>query len=502
MSRRRFYGQFEPRGRMFQSQMDDPPASAESLSAGRVSPLAVTAVVLTVFHWAYMATGSRLFTSFWQPQIRHAGSVPILLGLAAMWTGGTLWVCRSRRSWAVRVGALVVMCYLFQIGLALTAGRGLAEIRDRMVYAGHAAFAEAAVQQRDDLLDVARAYEDKIRSRELGGFMQSKPPGALLVYMATERLANAFTGDTSAAARLERMRDFATIVWPFFAALALVPLFALSRRLVGEAAALIACLLLCTAPSYNLMYLHLDQNLFPLGSLFFVWCLVRAIETQRVRWALASACVFYLLCYTSFGMLAVLPLGVTAALAAALISKPERSLVQAVVALARPSAVFAASLVALDVVWRVVFSYDIFAALQRVNAHRDAWVGWHGTSADFVHAAFVTSTEFALAMAVPLTTLTIGGINRAASQIVMWRPRATDVVALGLGFTLLMLVCFSKGRSGESARLWLFLVPFCCIVAAAELKNRLGRFTAPAVLLVLSLQVLTTCLTKIYYDYR
>ena len=81
-----------------------------------------------------------------------------------------------------------------QFGFAFIEERGLDAIRDRMVDTGHAEFATIAVQQ-DSLLYVASHYESLIESGQLGEYAPSKPPGTLLFYMVTEKLAGVLAAD-------------------------------------------------------------------------------------------------------------------------------------------------------------------------------------------------------------------------------------------------------------------------------------------------------------------
>ncbi len=59
-----------------------------------------------------------------------------------------------------------------------------------MVNTGHAEFVTVAVNC-DDALKVARDYEQLVKAGELGTYAHSKPPGQLLLYIATSRMCNA-----------------------------------------------------------------------------------------------------------------------------------------------------------------------------------------------------------------------------------------------------------------------------------------------------------------------
>src|SRR5262249_28395931 len=152
----------------------------------------------------------RWFRGFtWKPP-GSAIVVATLIGLpAAALSAIVTTPGRTRLHLAVVFGLGVAL----QFALAFTEYRGLDALRDRMVYTGHAEFAEAAVRA-DDSLRLVRDYESLVASGALGRYAPSKPPGQLLLYVATERLANAADPTAGRGERLRRLRTFAAWTWP------------------------------------------------------------------------------------------------------------------------------------------------------------------------------------------------------------------------------------------------------------------------------------------------
>ncbi len=151
-----------------------------------------------------------------------------------------------------------------QWGFAMTEGRGVDGLRDRVVTSGHAEFVRKAVKNTDIPFTMSH-YESLAESGKLGVFSKAKPPGQILFYMITERFSEWVLGKPDDnRERVHKLQDFITLVWPFFAALAALPLYALTVRLSDAAAARMAVGLYFLTPSFNRVTLHTDQVLFPL----------------------------------------------------------------------------------------------------------------------------------------------------------------------------------------------------------------------------------------------
>jgi hypothetical protein len=112
-----------------------------------------------------------------------------------------------------------------------------------------------------------------------------------------------------------------------------------------------------------------------------------------------------------------------------------------------------------------------------------------------VYFALLNYLEFAVWLGVPLVLLVLGAVRRALLIVVDGRPAEIVLPALALLAVFVALGLFGRTK-GESARLWLPLVPMCCAVAASRL-----RYGAAPIALVVLLQWLTVHFTKHGQDF-
>jgi len=383
---------------------------------------------------------------------------------------------------------------VLQFALAWTEGRGIEALRDRMVTTGHAEFAEQAVRVESPKRLVSD-YERLVAGGELGRYAPSKPPGQLLLYVATDRLASAAAPQAGRGARLRRLRDFASYVWPVASLLVLLPLFRLGRLVADEGTAVLACLLYVFVPGFLLVTLHTDQAFFPL---LFMLPLAAAGEAGRrgsfgLGAAAGAAASFALFC--SFGLLPVVPLAgvLTFFMAREATPRWERRFLRSLGGLV-------AGLLATDVAFRFALGYDAFVRFRNATAYHQAWKG--GTSGFLADLgfAYVNAIEFALWLGLPVAVLALTAVWSALRE---WRGKGSEpaaAFALTIAAAGVMLAVFGKTQ-GEVARLWLFLVPCLCLVAARELGRRFGRANARALALLLLLQGGTVYLMKRFMDF-
>src|SRR5262245_61630338 len=174
-------------------------------------------VLLTVVHLSILALRLPLLERLpgWFPrfQFKALGPWYLLLGLAAVPTVAWLLARTLKPRRFASILVLILSGFVLQHGFAWSEGRGLDGIRRSIVSTGHAEFAEVAVQQ-PSMWDVVVQYEEKPQYEELGIYAHSKPPGTLLFYMATERLARGLAPNESATGRLRATRNLAAMTWP------------------------------------------------------------------------------------------------------------------------------------------------------------------------------------------------------------------------------------------------------------------------------------------------
>ena len=99
----------------------------------------------------------------------------------------------------------------------------------------------------------------------------------------------------------------------------------------------------------------------------------------------------------------------------------------------------------------------------------------------------------------PIVWLAAGHIRRAILRVARGDYHGLTLTAIGCAAVLIYLACFGQNKA-ETARLWLFLTPWVCACAAAELRARFGS-NRSALAVVVALQWLTVVLTKANQDF-
>jgi len=454
-------------------------------------------VGLTLAHLAVLALRIPLFTSlpgwFWHLRNKRPKPWPLFVGLALLPAAVLLAARRlgsHRPGWVL--AGLVCCGTLLQHGLALVEGRGLDGMRDRIVHAGHAEFALVAVGQKS-LLDVAAHYEEKIENGELGRYAHSKPPGTLLFYMLTERLARPLSTSSDPVDRLEGLRDLAALAWPAVSMLVLLPLYWLGRRFVGCEQALVACLLYIAVPAAQLITLHTDQVLFPVLLVSTVWLATVACAQDRPWLAALAGAVAYLAVFCSFQLLLALPMAIGASAAVAPAARRAARLRRCWLA-------FALGFAALFLGAAFVLDYDLVAGYRDARAYHREWKDWEPSLQATLGYALLGYLEFAVWLGVPLSVLALQRGWRAVRGALARSMTGLDLPMLVL-LGVFLAVGFLGETKGETARLWLPLAPLCCLAACDRLELRPQKQDFDSLALVVALQWLTVLLTKVRQDF-
>jgi hypothetical protein len=451
-------------------------------------------LLLALAHMVLLGLGVHLMDKlpFWFWPMRDKSIVPVSALLLLMPIPAVAWLVVEGwpRALAKKIAILMVLGYGMQFGLALSEDRGLNALRDRIVVTGHAEFLRIAAQQRD-VVHLLRHYESLAATGELGSYTQSKPPGQLLLYVATYSVANGFSMPP-ARVGLPRAATFATFVWPLFAYLALVPLFAVARLFMADREALFACLLYAILPSVSLIALHTDEAFYPLMVLTVVWLTATSVEPGRRYRALLAGGAAYLAGFCSFALLLTIPLGVCAAVARGAAARTGWKPVALAVTC------MGVAFVGTDAAFRLAFHYDATARCAHALAFHAAWKHSGATAADRYYFAVLDLLEFALWTGVPVFCLALSEMGRSVRRALRGNVSSFVLPALAVaGLTL--FVSFVGDTKAESARLWLFLTPFFAILAVRRL-GAYGRLSVAMAATVL-FEWGTTLLTKAHQDF-
>jgi hypothetical protein len=452
-------------------------------------------LLLTLAHWAILALRLPVFTSlpwwFWDFSERPLGALWLAAPLAALGALAVLVALRSSAPAAARAAVLIAIGFAWQQGFGLLEGRGLDGVRDRIVWSGHAQFARAAVRE-ESAAAIVRDYESQAPREAYGKYAASKPPGTLLLYVWTERIARRLHPD--AGDPLERLQTTASLLWPLVCYVVLLPMMGLARRSLHPEAGPLAGALYLFVPSVTLMTLHTDQTFYPLLAVIAVWLAALAGDRRSAVLAGAAGAWLYLALFFSFGLVAVAPLAAAQAVA---LSR-ERGARLEPRRLAKLALGAAAGFGASDGILRAAFGYDIAARYRGAMAHHVAWkFGWEWSVSNVASIAWLDTLETVLWLGIPLAALAGAACLRGLRARSL-APAPALGAALAAVFAALLLFSRTKGEVG---RLWLFLVPFACLVAAdalARMPAARRRWCLPA---CFALQGGTLLLTKAFQDF-
>jgi hypothetical protein len=479
--------------------LNDRPSKALLPGTARDKVL-VAALVLSLAHWAILIFRLPVFVAFpgwfWRFIDKPAGSPGVLLLLIVPPAVMVYWVLRPGGRSGFKLLLLILAALNLQFGFALLEGRGIDALRDRMVSSGHAEFVAVAAG-REDVFYVLSHYEQLLRTGELGQYAHSKPPGQLLLYMATERVAHWIYPVDGAAARAEWLRTFASCLWPALSALVLVPLFYFGRMFLDEDRATLACVLYIFVPSVNLITLHTDQVFFPTLAMGCLLLATLACRRASAVLAVVAGAFLYLALFCSFGLLNVVPL--LAATCFAVAYGPESRRID-FRALLRTGLGILAGVILLDILFRLSLNYDILVRYQEAMAYHAGWKGGDWNAVTLVYYAFLNPLEYAVWLGVPMAILVVAHMLRSLKRVVR-RDFAVSACLSAMLLVVLVLLLLVGQTKGEVARLWLFLVPVVCLAVADEILLRFGQGRGWVLSLLLVLQAVTVYLTKVRQDF-
>jgi hypothetical protein len=457
--------------------------------------------LVTLIHWGILYFHIPVFTRipgwFFPFTAKPWGSPWLILGMVGFSVIVLAWVAaRATTGIGARLVLLIILGFTLQHGFALTEGRGIDGIRDRMVKTMHAEFPQAAVCL-DNSAAVVSDYERLADSGALGICARVKPPGQLLIYMANERIANLIRPQTTREERLAWSITFASYVWPLFCYLAVVPMFFLCRLLFGQEKALVACMLYLYVPSVDLMTLHTDQAFFPLFVTACLLCASLACSRRSFSLAFLTGLLIYGLVFLSFGLL---PVCFFVAVIVFLFTLEFRPLKLDVGLFCKMTAGIVLALPTADIFSRVFFNYDIFVRYSKATAYVSEWKGWTWHPKIVIGSGVMNLLEFTVWVGFPLAILCGLSFFRSVGSVFKGKPEPIAFVSVSLFICLIVATFFGK-TAGEYGRYLIYMVPLVCMIAADEISTGFAGIRGPAIALILFLQAGTVYFTKVFQDF-
>jgi hypothetical protein len=346
-------------------------------------------------------------------------------------------------------------------------------------------------------------------------FARSKPPGQLLFYMGLASLADAFMPagvqeslptDGVLSDRHRRLAHFASLVLPWLATLALIPLTVLAARFLPRELVLYPAALYLLAPPTALITLHLDQALYPLLATL-TWALAAQAGGAAQRgwaWGASAGVAAWLCVFVSFSLLPAIPLAAVFAWAATETGdrlRKARRLLPTLLGFLLAFVFLAA------MAWHGA-GYDMVDRFCAAMAHHGAWIiahhpdweGWPESLPLRLLAAVLNLLEFGYWSGIPLIGLYLWSVVAAARLLFGLRIGRSELTAIAVGVLLAAAGLFG-GSIGETARLWIFMLPAVVLVAADRLKTSGGHRVHECLLAVAANQLAWMFLLKAKQDF-
>ncbi len=462
--------------------------------------LIIIITAASLAHWTILILGIPALDSlpYWKFLLReipiHSGWILIAFTAIALATAVTL----SRLKTALKLFLLILLGAAMQFSFVYSKGHGLDSFRSRLLnIGGHAEFAKYAVRH-PNLLNAARDYEELAKS-EAYNFIPSKPPGTLIFYIINGRIANFNKGDIKPDERAENLAAFASFTWPFLTYLLLIPLYFLARILYDDTVAITACLLYLPIPSINLIVAHTDQVIYPTLAIIPILLIVLAFQKESIWLAAASGVAFYTAVYFSFGLAAIGFFYLLPVIAPSAQSWRERFWISS-----KLLGVTALSAAICDILARALLNYDILLRYTNALRHHAEWKSWENNLDTLLKSSVTNSIEFSVWIGIPLTVILAAAAIHAFRQLAVKREPNTSAIFPALLFGIFFyLLAFGKTKA-ETARLWIFLIPPICIIAADFInpKTSGGKNQKLLLLLLVFYEFTTTYLTIHYQDFR
>jgi len=275
-----------------------------------------------------------------------------------------------------------------------------------------------------------------------------------------------------------------------WAAMTVIPVFGLTRRLTDSGTAWRAAALMIAVPTIG-VFVPRSDVLYACSGMFLAWAVVAAILTQRrsKRWLLAmlSGLILFgclLLSLAHVPVLAMLAVFTVGFVLMALKERVGRTLETSIVAVASFLIICAAWQYWTDCnllnVWRMNLANHAEFYSQSVRT----WYAWLA----------VNPIEFAMAVGLPMTAMAVVMLVQTVKGIRFSNPKSLTngrlfAIACALTWTLLWL---SGKNMGEAARLWCFLTPWLAIIAAQAVDSDAVKSQKTWLLLLIAQLTITT----------
>jgi len=476
--------------------------------------LILLVLTLTLAHWILLIFQLDLLASipgwFWPFHPKDFLLEDLLFPLVASLFLGIIWwvLHKPQKVWR-NLMLLIALGYITQVSFGYIEGQGFESLRIKYIHSTHRVYAQHA-SDNPDLYKVISEYEQLYGKQQL---VQTKPPGLLVFYIVTQKIARVFIHGVIYQERYYSLTAFASYVYPLLTFLVLIPLFWLGRLMMDEQNALMACILYLSIPIVILMPLFVDEVLFPM---LFVSCAlamtlaVHHSSSTGGTWksfllAVLAGVLFYLAVFCSFSLVTLLPLFLIL-LAIFLFQERQPGLKPAGKILLGAILGF----LGMYLLFLVIFKYEPlgrFVNAMTIHYQDDFFkrfgVEERGTVFPSLNqrlgVLFLNLVSYAVWIGLPLFSLYVAGGVRVIIQF--WKDRKNRQLGFLVAFLLTMVALFTSGEAaGEVARHWTFFTPILALFSSREIPFTL-KGQKKWVIALLVLQLITTYLTYKFQDF-
>jgi len=465
--------------------------------------LVIIGVILPIAYWLILIFELPLFKLvpgyFWHAMEYMKKSLPAIWLLIPLLVISAIAVRFILRKAAPGKWCLLVIIGLgvaFQMVFGFVEGRGIDDLRMRLVASGHAEFVHLAVKYKD-MAYVAGHYEEFLQKSDTLAYAKTKPPGQLLFYMITQQVSEYFTSPTNPRDRFVSMITFSSFLFPVLSCMVLIPLFYIARIFTDHRTAIRACLIYIFVPSVTLVTTHLDQVLYPLMAMLTVATIVYGCKYNNRPAIIASGILLYLDLFVSFSLL---PVALICLLMGGIIWRESQNGNVISRQFLMVLILWGAGFVVTWLLFWMFLNYNPVHRFQEAMAFHQQWKEWQPGLMNMILFALLNVIEFLCWMGLSLAVVYLSHTMGMARSIFAGGRDRWALFVAGYALILILMALFGRTK-GEVNRLWIFMLPPICLMAARELVRRFAHKSDMALTGLVILQFITTLVIKRFQDF-
>jgi len=405
-------------------------------------------------------------------------------------------ILKNKQRYILNIILLVLLGYFIQLSYAFLEGRGIDPFKNRLTLSGHSEYTRLAVNDTK-MYDVAWHYEELLKSKKLGQYPNTKPPGALLFYMGFEGISSTFTKSNNIHLRYNNYITMLSWFFPLLSYLVLFPLFFLSKIFLSTEESYLTCLLYLFIPSTILITMHLDQVLYPALFITSLYLGILSFTKKSMLFGFLTGVVVYFSLYFSFSIISIIPLVILLGLMLYIgndsLKSASRDYFKIIVSMMVGFFIF-------YLIFIIIFQYDFFKRFENAFEYHQTWKAWKTTFKRVAYFSFLNYLEFACWIGFPVFIIFILNSILSIKKVIKKSISKLDLLSLSLLIVFVLLALFGNTRA-ETARLWLFFVPLICMFVISELKKRFPNKFVEVLQYILFLQLITALFIKAFQDF-